>query len=180
VALRGLWLWRGNAESWGLVPLACERIEAFAQKYGGDYPPGVLSRMLQANFTADAPRVLACLGLEGEKVVAHLLAQIETWGARTYVGIVQLEAEKRIPKQLALDHLAMLEAWGQAYGATGFTILCRNDTVARLFRRLGFSQKHVHMTRSFGHASQDIGRPPTPTQEIPITRGTDTIYTEKT
>lgn len=172
MAVRGLWLWKGNDEAWRLVPLACGRIEAFAQRYGEDYPPGLLSRMLQANFVADAPRVLACLGLEGETVVAHLLAQIETWGARTYVGIVQLEAEKRVPKQLALDHLAMLEAWGAGYGATGFTILCRNDTVARLFRRLGFAKKHVHMVRPF--------LPPTPTQEIPIYKGTDTIYTEGT
>lgn len=137
---------------------------------GGAYTEGALATLVVSNFAAPRPQALCALGLDGDRVTGHLLAQIEYWGSRGYVGIMQVQNDGRIPEDTVREALSILETWGSENGAIGFSILCKDEARARLFRRYGFRRKQIHLTTEFS--------PPT-TIQLPIEQGAALTITEE-
>jgi hypothetical protein len=146
--MRTILLHGSITDAWELMPQACERIEAFCRKYESKADPTMLTRTLKVHFVAQVPQIVCMVAVDGDRIVAHALAQVGEFFGSHHLEITQYEADVPIPPIHVWSGIGTLSAWARTLGAGHIQIAARNPAVARLFRRkYGFEQKQTLMHR---------------------------------
>lgn len=151
-----IYLVKTYAPAWRLMPDAIERVERFCQKYETDGDERWSRETLVKAFASDTPNLMCFLMLECEKVVGHVLCGLDEWAGKRFLTILQYEMDGPGDPAAVLRGLRALEQWGRSIGANGWQAICRNATLARVFRTYyGFQESGYLVRRDFSSPSAD-------------------------
>lgn len=153
-----IYLVKNYSVSWRLMPDALDRIEKFCQKYETDGDERWSRETLIKAFASDAPNLMCFLLLECDKVVGHVLCGLDEWAGKRFLTILQYEMDGPGDPNVILKALRDLEQWGRAIGANGWQAICRDATLARVFRTYyGFEESGFLVRRAFSPPTDSRG-----------------------
>lgn len=139
---------RNVKEHWTYFAELVERVENFCVRYDSDADPKILSNILITHFTQYNDNMLLLVSIVDNKVVAHLVAGIDTWCGAKYGTIIQYEANRgEMPLEDKQQGYWYLENWATKHQAQ-LQILARNPQMAKLFNRYwGFKPERILMRK---------------------------------
>ena len=136
----------GNSETYTIrivdsnTPIGCwmfkqvwTRAMAFVDKYNTLTDKPTLSDLLSRSWIYSSTDVLVLAGYDKcEKVVAHLIAQVQCIGGHSYAMVMQVEADEGSADILAKGGL-ILQDWIHKKSLKGFADLALSEAAARLW-----------------------------------------------
>jgi hypothetical protein len=129
---------QGNLSKY--LPAALRRIADFCTKYNSDAHPDVMLAQIHAQVIAQTPTVIVVVGARGNKVIAHMLVELQEYYGCRYAMITQLAVDRdaKVLRETMERGLDMVDTWTKSMGGIKQRIWARSPSVARLFRRHGF------------------------------------------
>lgn len=143
-----------NPLAWALMPEALSRVRTFCRKYDSDADADLLCAHIKRNFDSTSmpePNLLLLVGVQGGRMVGHLLASLDEWCGSRHLSILQYEADQGVAPPVGLMRavLDQLGEWARQRGATAIQLLARNPALVRAFQRhYGFRVEKTLMRRS--------------------------------
>lgn len=156
-----IYLTKNYGIAWELMPVALSRITAFSERYETDATAEYLCKKLVASFTSDCPGLMCFLLSEKGQIVGHVLCGLDEWCGRKLITILQYEVDGPGDPAIIARSLTELEKWARAIGADGWQAICRNATLARVFRTYyGFEESGILVRKAFSPSAEIPSRPP--------------------
>lgn len=132
---------RDNAKAWAVMPFVLGRLALFCSTYDADTLPEESVEAVRAMFTTGDHRMRLWAGVADDgKVVAHLYATLEPFGAETsrYVLIRQAEIDRGVDGGDASRRaFSDVVEWARASGVKRMLALTHRN-VEPMYRRWGF------------------------------------------
>lgn len=137
-------------DHWRHIGTLVARIPAFIQRFRLESDPCVVTSHLTSFWAAGSEAVGLWVMLDGETVIGHLIAVIESlWGV-PYGMVMQVEIDH--PYTLTLDQhgaiMAEVSTWARGQGATSLKMLTPRDPEAWM-RHSGFRPYLTLLTLPF-------------------------------
>lgn len=125
----------------GLLFEYLQRIKSFCERYGTDADVIVMMEYITGMYYNKTPSMMLFVIVdEDEKIIAHALVSIEDFFGSKYINILQYERDEKFPGDEKKKFFDFITEWGLTNGADRIKIQARNEAVAGLFEKYGFSR----------------------------------------